>query len=67
MSNEKSALGVYKYDEFLTTSRLKIVRRKKKKKEEKRTVYFSQAANTNNRNQFEQKWSGDVACQHKPL
>lgn len=30
-SNEKSALGVFKYDESLTMARLKIVGRKKKK------------------------------------
>ena len=35
MSNEKSALGVYKYDESLTKARLKTVRRKRKKKRKK--------------------------------
>lgn len=67
MSNEKSALGVYKYDESLTTARLKIVSRNKEKRGKKRAVCLSQADKTNNSNQSEQKCSGDVAFQCKPL
>lgn len=35
MSNEKSALGVYKYDESLTMAKLKVVRRNKEKRGKK--------------------------------